>query len=197
MSPVPGICWLFQAGQCPFSDTHRGEDGSPQFHVCQPCFQVRHELIEHTCWSSHPGECSKKPYGAIACPLGMNSSPQSQVQPTFQPTVTFPSLSSRSVSPPVTSQLDFGFLNHKPTFKCDCQWKLFRGSWCRTYLLQYRLQHWKTLDWSTLSFLSKWRCRTFLLPLVWQRSCVSEFWSVSQVWRGRLWKSMGWKIWKL
>ena len=68
-----------------------------------------------------PGECNKKSYGAIACPLGMNNSPPAQIQSSYQPTVTFPSLSSQSVPPPVTSQLDFGFLNHKPSFKCDCQ----------------------------------------------------------------------------
>ena len=121
MSPIPGVCWLFQAGQCPFPDTHRGEDGSPQFHVCQPCFQVRHELIEHTCRSSHPGHCNKKPYGAIACPLGTNSSPNAPPQSTCQPTVGKSSVSFHPGSPPVTTQLDFGFLNHKPSFKCDCQ----------------------------------------------------------------------------
>ena len=121
MSPVPGICWIFQAGQCPHPDTHRGEDGTPQFHICQPCFQVRHELIEHTCRSTHPWECKKKPYGAIACLLGINSPQQTPSVSSCQPTVIPPSLSSCSSSSPVTTQLDFGFLNHKPSFKCDCQ----------------------------------------------------------------------------
>ena len=59
---------MFQFNRCKqIGDCHRGPDGELQLHICQPCYQIRGEIVEHrcSCSSNHSGSCdsSHKPYG--------------------------------------------------------------------------------------------------------------------------------------
>ena len=135
MAPVKNICFMFQFNQCKqIGDCHRGPDGELQLHICQPCYQIRGEIVEHRCSSNHPGSCdsSHKPYGAIACPFSLtpSSSPQ-QVSSCQQSPVPLHVPHQQKQQQQSQQGLQICqrcqsrnckcvYYKHKPTIKCDC-----------------------------------------------------------------------------
>ena len=70
MGPTKGVCFQFQFGNCSHSNHHEKSNGELLLHICQPCYQIRQNLVHHTCSGHHPGHSGdEKRLGAIGCPL--------------------------------------------------------------------------------------------------------------------------------
>ena len=69
MGPTPGVCHEFQFGKCAQSNHHEKPNGEFLLHICQPCYQIRQDLVHHTCAGRHPGHHGgERRVGAVGCP---------------------------------------------------------------------------------------------------------------------------------
>ena len=120
MEPILGVCFAFQFGKCNESDHHRGED-SLALHICQPCLQLRQNLVDHSCSGGHPNHsmsCNRKKLGALACPFHLETaSLLADSNKNFK--TTTPSSSTENSLCRNCSQFEDHF-RHLPAFECNC-----------------------------------------------------------------------------
>ena len=124
MEPVNGVCFSFQFGKCTERDHHQGES-SLALHVCQPCFLLRQNLVDHSCpggHASHPQLCQQKKLGAVACPFSVDSSTALINKNIPGVTSTFSNLSQTQSQDNLCKRCEKykDHFNHLPAFECDC-----------------------------------------------------------------------------
>ena len=98
------------------------EDGEFQLHICQPCYQIRQNLVHHSCAGRHPGhghgQSSGQHVGAVGCPLQLSQLPP--VQTTTSPSNNNISNNSNKSSSPSTSQTMLLPPTNVSTPSCQC-----------------------------------------------------------------------------
>ena len=67
MGPIKSICFMFQFNKCQHGNSHHGEDGSLQLHVCQACYELKGSLNEHKCCVPNQCSCSFFSSSLIVC----------------------------------------------------------------------------------------------------------------------------------